>query len=391
VFSNGFARNCSVPKNNWERVKFGEVVHRVKDSDVPTAAESRAYIGLEHLESGSMTVSRWGSDVDLLETKTRVMQGDVLFARRNTHLRRVAVAPFDAFFSPDGYALRSADPRLAHEFLPWIVVSDSFMAYAISRSAGTHSKRVKWTDLVNYEFDLPPLAEQRAIADVLWASERVADGYTRCVRAHDVLSPVAMEAAIDRAEAASFAVRDLLDPERPLCYGVVQPGSNDELGVPLIRVCDLEGGEVRLAELRRISAQVHRDYRRSVIAAGDVLVSVVGTIGRCAVVPPEASGFNIARAIARLAPDRRKVVPEYLANVLETPRLQRALFGAGFESARRTLNLNSLAGLEIPVPPIEAQRAILRLGTELDSTKEAVVHRQQQLKILRQALLRDSL
>ena len=154
-------------KKGWTRVAFGDVVEKVNETGVPTGDESRTYIGLEHLDSDSFTVSRWGSEVDLVVPKTRIKKGDVLFARRNTHLKRCAVAPFEAYFSPDGYAFRSKSPALLHELLLYIVASDGFMSYAIEHSAGTHSKRVKWTDLMRYEFALPPLDEQRRIAEVL--------------------------------------------------------------------------------------------------------------------------------------------------------------------------------------------------------------------------------
>lgn len=152
-------------KKGWTRVAFGDVVRRVEETGVPTGEESRTYIGLEHLDAGSFTVTRWGSEVALVVPKTRIKKGDVLFARRNTHLKRCAVAPFDTYFSPDGYAFRSKSPALMQELLLYIVASDGFMSFAIEHSAGTHSKRVKWTDLAQYEFALPPLEEQRRIAE----------------------------------------------------------------------------------------------------------------------------------------------------------------------------------------------------------------------------------
>jgi type I restriction enzyme, S subunit len=158
-------------KNGWTQVFFGDVVERVHETGVPTSDESRIYIGLEHLDSESLTVTKWGSDVALIVPKTRVKKGDVLFARRNTHLRRCAASPFDTYFSPDGYAFRSKSEALLQDLLLYVVASDDFMTFAIEHSAGTHSKRVKWGDLMRYEFALPPLEEQRRIAGALGAME----------------------------------------------------------------------------------------------------------------------------------------------------------------------------------------------------------------------------
>ncbi len=166
----------------WTRVKFGDVTSRVTESVRPTPEQSRLYIGLEHMRPDSYTITDWGSEVDLDVTKTPILRGDVLFARRNTHLRRCAVAPFDTIFSPDGYAIRTKDSSvLLQEFLLHVVASDGFMDYAVENSAGTHSKRVKWSSLERYEFPLPPLDEQQKIVKVLAQAESVVATSSRAV------------------------------------------------------------------------------------------------------------------------------------------------------------------------------------------------------------------
>lgn len=111
-----------------------------------------------------------------------------------------------------------------------------------------------------------------------------------------------------------------------------------------------------MAALMRVSETVHRQYRRSTVAAGDILISVVGTIGRVAVVKSNCEGFNIARAIARVAPSDQ-VDSEFLASLLKAPSMQRGLVGNSFETARKTLNLSALATLELPVPDLKTQKA----------------------------------
>jgi len=193
--------------DGWNRVKFGDVASRVNESVTPTPAQSRLYIGLEHMRTDSYTITEWGSEVDLDVAKTPVLRGDVLFARRNTHLRRCAVAPFDTIFSPDGYAIRTKDPTaLLQAFLLYVVASDGFMGFAVENSAGTHSKRVKWSALEQYEFALPPVDEQRRIASLLGDS--------------DSLIVAAVEAeSVARASLVDLAIRLTTTetaPRRPL-------------------------------------------------------------------------------------------------------------------------------------------------------------------------------
>ena len=71
------------------------------------------------------------------------------------------------------------DPLL----LPFIIQNDKFFDYAVSRSAGGLSPRVKWEHLKDYEFDLPPIEEQRILADKLWAAYRLKESYKKLLTA----------------------------------------------------------------------------------------------------------------------------------------------------------------------------------------------------------------
>ena len=65
---------------------------------MPEPGDEKMYIGLEHLDSGSLKITRWGSEVELTGQKLVMRKGDVLFGRRNTYLRRAAIAPHDGIF-----------------------------------------------------------------------------------------------------------------------------------------------------------------------------------------------------------------------------------------------------------------------------------------------------
>ena len=67
--------------------------------------------------------------------------------------------------------------RLLTELLPFIISNDAFFDYAMEKSAGSLSPRVKWAQLAEYEFDLPELEEQQKLANLLWAMERTRKAY----------------------------------------------------------------------------------------------------------------------------------------------------------------------------------------------------------------------
>jgi type I restriction enzyme, S subunit len=159
------------------------------------------------------------------------------------------------------------------------------------------------------------------------------------------------------------SLEEAIDANRPLCYGVVQPGESDPSGAKLIRIQDMDRGLIAISELRTVSRAIDEEYRRSRVRAGDLLVSVVGTIGRTAIVP-EGLVANIARAIARIAP-ADEIDSRWLRIWLESVKLQWWLLKSSKEVARKTLNLGDLAKAPLALPPVAEQAEIIRRVDEL--------------------------
>jgi type I restriction enzyme S subunit len=174
-------------------------------------------------------------------------------------------------------------------------------------------------------------------------------------------------------------LRFLLSPAEAFCYGVVQPGANDPEGALLVRAGDLSAGRVDTSSLRRIPMAIHADYRRSQLLGGEILVTVVGAgIGETALVQPECAGFNIARAVAKLPV--REFNARFVHLWLQSSRAVVWMKGDSREVARPTLNLEQLAALPVPVAPLSEQQEIVRRVEELFSLADQIEARFQKAK-----------
>ena len=169
------------------RYRFDQIAVNVKEKKKPVGEDKRHYIGLEHLDSGSLRVSRWGSDVPLKGEKLIMHKGDVLFGKRNAYLRRTAIAPHDGLFSAHGMILRPNDELVCKEFFPFFISSDYFFDVAIKISVGSLSPTVNWRDLSKQEFELPPMEKQQELAQVLWAMEDVKEEYLTLLKVTEEL------------------------------------------------------------------------------------------------------------------------------------------------------------------------------------------------------------
>ena len=158
-----------------EFARESRATHKGDKSGVPI-------VGLEHLIPQEIKFS--GYDVDTENTFTKTFKkGQILFGRRRAYLKKAAIADFDGICSGDITVIEAIPGKVDPLLLPFIIQNDKFFDYAVSRSAGGLSPRVKWEHLKDYEFDLPPIEEQRILADKLWAAYRLQESYKKLLTA----------------------------------------------------------------------------------------------------------------------------------------------------------------------------------------------------------------
>lgn len=163
-------KQLNIDKSEWKLTKFGELAQDISVRvENPASSEYDRFVGLEHFVSGELKIKDWKSTDDLASSAKAFKAGDILFARRNAYLRRASMVDFDGCCSGDAFVLRENHEKIVPGFLAFIVNSNALWDYANSNAAGTMSKRVKFRDLANYEFLLPPKEQQPQLAELLWA------------------------------------------------------------------------------------------------------------------------------------------------------------------------------------------------------------------------------
>jgi len=174
----------------------------------------------------------------------------------------------------------------------------------------------------------------------------------------------------------------------PPTYGVVQPGQDAAIGSPMLRVNNFQEHSLDLSEVMRIAPEVEAKYRRTRIQAGDVLLTIVGSVGQVAVVPDELSGWNIARAIAMIRPNKPEL-SRWISLVLRSPQAQYQLGVTANTTVQTTINLKDLRELRIPMPDDDERKAIAHILGTLDDKIELNRRRNQTLEAMARALFKD--
>lgn len=249
--------------------------------------------------------------------------------------------------------------------------------YLESLGNGATFKEVSKAVVSRIELPLPPLHEQKRIADVL---DRVEALRSQCRAARTQVDTLAQSIFHEMfgdptTNPKGFPITQLADLVRDddtINYGVVQPGDDLEEGVPLVRVGDLIEGRVSHASLKKIAPTIESTYKRSRLRGDEILVSCVGSIGVVVLADETVKGFNIARAVARI-PLRETISRVFMAAYLMTDFVQRYFTNELRTVSQPTLNIKQLSETAVVLPPFELQSEFARRSTAVEKLK--VAHR----------------
>ena len=173
----------NLDKSSWVLTKLGDLAKDIsKRVDNPGESKYDRFVGLGNFVSGDIKIKTWETTENLASSAKAFQAGDILFARRNAYLRRASLVDFDGCCSGDAFVLRQNQDKVVPGFLAFLMNSNALWDYANSNAAGTMSKRVKWRDLAEYEFLLPPKDQQAQMAKLLWAMNEVIESDKKALK-----------------------------------------------------------------------------------------------------------------------------------------------------------------------------------------------------------------
>lgn len=183
-------------------------------------------------------------------------------------------------------------------------------------------------------------------------------------------------------------VESLLSDDRGIAVGVMYPGDCDPAGVPLIKAGDLGGSRINPRPEFRITPDKHHEYRRTELEGGELLISLVGDVGRCALVPAEMAGWNAARAIAVLRFKSSSDGAFVRACLMSSP-LQHLMRAWSTTTVQATLNLKEIRQIPLPWPPKHERDAIAHILGTLDDKIELNRRMNETLEAMARALFKS--
>jgi restriction endonuclease S subunit len=378
-------------RSNWVRVRFGDVVDNLNETESnPGEAGLERFIGLEHLEPGSLHVRSWGNVANGTTFTRRCRPGQVLFGKRRAYQRKVAVADFDALVSGDIYVLAPKGDQLLPELLPFICLSERFFEHAIGTSAGSLSPRTNWSSLGQFEFSLPPLDLQRRLAEVAWAvasALRQSDGFLEDI--------TESKSAFQSGWLTRNGIRvgwnetTLSDVTKRISVGLAC--STTEYyrpeGVPLIRNQNIRPLFLDDRDMLFLDPGFASKFEKKKLKARDVITTRTGAnIGQTCLVPEMYAGAHSFTTVI-ITCDEDRLVPEYLVQHMNAPvgvcEIQRLSTSGG----KGNLNVTQLSGYRIDLPSLAEQHEIVTNLDAIDQSQNKLLRLNDSLRALLKVII----
>lgn len=355
-----------IKTEKWDKVFLGEIADEITERvDKPSQSGFEMFVGLEHFVSGDLKIKQWGSTKNLVSAMKKFQKGDILFARRNAYLKRASIVEFDGVCSGDAFVIREKKDRLVPGFLAFIFNSESLWHYANSYAAGTMSKRVKWRDLAKYSFKLPPLDEQKRLADLLWSVDKAIESYVNLWEEIDILRKIHTKNLIENK---TYPMRKISE------VAIVTSGNSAPQGdkyfngdKPFVRVQHFSESDLLVNIFDLINDLAIKDYKLKLFPKNSIVFTKSGASAYLEKKAMLKKPSYVVSHLGVLIPDEAEIMPNYLFYLFKGLNISRNCV-----SDYPTIDLSDIKRWVIPVPDKKNQQTIVCEFDEMIKNQQAV-------------------
>lgn len=361
-------------------VKLGEVAKERRES-IKTDKANMPIVGLEHLIPQQVQLTEWSNDADNTFTKL-FHKGDVLFGRRRAYLKKASLAPFDGICSGDITVIAPIENKIAPELLPFIIQNDAFFDYAVEKSAGSLSPRVKWEHLKNYEFELPGLNEQRKLAKILWAAEETKQAYKNLLQKTDDLVKAKFEKMFgsEKNPQNDTPYLNLGNIASYINGCAFKPQDWQDHGLPIIRIQNLTG--------------TSHDYnyfsgaypKQAGVKNGDILISWSASLGIYVWRGPDAI---LNQHIFKVVFDKKIINEDFF--VYAVSQKLKELISKTHGSTMKHIVKKEFDSIKIAYPLIDFQNEFANFAQQAEQSKQQLQTSLDSLNAAMRALINENL
>lgn len=361
-------------------VKLGDVVTIDRRPVDPLGLPpDTLYLGLEHIERGGRIIgASTVASSELTSTKFEFTTAHVLYGKLRPYLGKISRPEFDGVCSTDILPVLPG-PDLDRDFLTHYLRQPTLVEFAASRSSGANLPRLSPSILAGFKIPLPPLGEQRRIAEILDRADEIRAKRRQQLAHLDTLTQSIFHDMFEDGETLGLnvlplekVVQDISNGTSPKCEARAATGS--EWGI--LKLSAVTQGTFKSHENKAYLGDV-ATLRRYEVNEGDVLMTRKNTrelVGAVAIVRGTVSRLLLPDLIFRLSLDESLLDPQYFQTLMMTGRKRaqvRELSG-GSAGSMPNISMARLKKLPIELPPIDFQMSFAEKVSLVQSQRAAV-------------------
>jgi type I restriction enzyme S subunit len=372
----------------WKHVRLVDAVALRRETVDPKKESELPYVGLEHIDTGQVDLKRWGKGTEVSSLKNRFAKNDVLYGKLRPYLDKAVIASVQGLCSTDILVLKPMEVVLP-EFIAQILHTQEFISFANSTTTGLNHPRTSWSAIQEFSFPLPPISEQREIAQVLSTIRRAQQATREVIQTVREVKESFLDSIFSSGSATRWPIAKLGDIcERPQ-YGITKSASSTNSGPKFLRITDIQDGEVDWQSVPTCEIS-NDDFETYKLKPRDILIARIGaTTGKTFLVgevPNAVFGSYLIRLRAGLS-----VIPAFLGAFTETRFYWDQIEKSKGGRLKQGVNIGVIQAIELPLPSIDQQKSYVTAFDELNRKLSVERERLTALQFLYQTSLHELL
>jgi type I restriction enzyme S subunit len=396
-----------IPKG-WNLVSLKEVTTDLIGGGTPSTSQPEYWDGdIPWMTSANLTdrVVLHGmrniTEKGLRDSATNIVPKDSLLMSTRVGIGKVGITGIDVAISQDLTGLVPDKSKADIEYLYWTILNKSSQLSGLSQ--GSTVKGLTRDYVKNLKTHLPPLPEQKKIAEILstvdQAIERVNEAIEKTQRLKKGLMQELLTKGIGHKEFKDTEIGRIpkawkimkLREIGNVRYGLGQPPATEPDGIPMIRATNVKRGKIVKEGLIFLSPGAIPNSRDPFLRAGDILVVRSGAYtGDVGLVTKEWEGAVAGYDLIVTPSDTTD--SQFLTYYLLSSSVQKRYFvGLKVRSAQPHLNSSQVEETPISLPSLSEQREIAWILSTVDRRIELLSNRKQRLEKIKKGLMDDLL
>ena len=372
--------------NAWEVRKLEDVSYVIMGQSPIGSSYNKIGDGYALINGPTEFTKRCPIKIQWTSSPTKFCKnGDVLICVRGSSTGRINISN-DEYCIGRGVAAIRAKERTNHSYLEFQI--NNAVKNILSLTAGSTFPNIDGKTLKQISIPLPPLPEQKAIAEVLSDTDNLIQALEKRIAKKRLIKQGAMQKLLTPKK--DWGMKKLGE----ICD--VRDGTHEspkylDDGIKFITSKNIINGRLDFSDLKYISEKDAIEIgKRSKVDQGDILMSMIGTIGNAVLIDFEPD-FSI-KNVALFKPFIKYVNPLFLIQTLYSQNYQGYIESKLDGGIQKFISLGVLRDLDVPLPPTnEEQTRIATILSDMDSEIETLEKKLAKYKQLKQGLMQELL